>query len=173
MEKKETIKSVTFILSGSLLQMFNGIGNGWISTLTAIFGLILFFMGLNKLKKGIDEKGHAAVKMLIIAAIIGIVGLILDLIPLVGIVASIVFIVAFIIQLIGVIKLKGSESIGESGKSGVTLLLVAMILAIVQSIFGFVPLAGGIVAGILSFVALILVFFGWLKIQDGIIIHNS
>ncbi|MCF8230000.1 MAG: hypothetical protein K9G58_03765 [Bacteroidales bacterium] len=173
MEKKETITSVTFILSGSLLQMFNGIGNGWISTLTAIFGLILFFMGLSKLKKGIDEKGQAAVKMLIIAAILGLIGLVLDLIPLIGIVASIVFIAAFIVQLIGVIKLKSSESIGESGKSGVTLLLIAMILAIIQSIFGFVPLAGGIIAGIISFIALILVFFGWLKIQDGIIINNS
>jgi hypothetical protein len=80
-----------------------------------------------------------------------------------------VFIVAFVIQLIGFIKLKGSESIGENGKSGVTLLIVSMILAILQSIFGLLPFAGAIIAGIISLVALILVFFGWLKIQDGLI----
>lgn len=169
MEKKETIKSVTFILAGALLQMFNGIGGGWISSLTAIFGLILFFIGLSKLKAGIDDKGKGAVKLLIIAAILGIIGLIFDIIPLLGIVAAIIFIVTFIVELIGFIKLRGSASIGESGKGGVTLLIIAMILAIVESIIGLLPLIGGIIGSIIALVALILVFFGWIKIQDGII----
>ena len=48
MNKKEAIKSVTFILVGAILQFFNGIGNGWGATLTALFGIILFFIGLTQ-----------------------------------------------------------------------------------------------------------------------------
>lgn len=169
MEKKETIKSVTFILSGALLQMFNGIGSGWASTVVAIFGMILFLMGLSKLKSGIDDAGKSAVKLLTIAVIISIVGFIFDIIPLLGIVATILLLFAFIIELVGIIKLKKSASIGEAGKGGVTLLIVAMILAIIESITGLLPVIGGIIGSILSIAGLILVFFGWIKIQDGLI----
>lgn len=169
MEKKETIKSVTYVLSGALLQMFNGIGDGWISTLTAIFGMILFFIGLSKLKTGLDTVGQSGVKLLIIAAILSIVGFVFDLIPLMGIFASIVLIAAFVVELIGFLKLKASASIGVVGKSGVSLLIVAMILAILESLFSIVPLVGGIVGSILSLAALILVFFGWCKVQEGLI----
>lgn len=169
MDKKETIKSVTFILSGALLQMFNGIGGGWASSLAAIFGMILFFMGLSKLKAGIDEAGQAGIKLLIVAAILSIIGFVFDIIPLFGIVASIVLIAAFVVQMVGLFKLKASASIGEVGKSGITLLLVAMILAILESIFGLLPLVGGVIGSILAIAALILVFFGWIKIQEGLV----
>lgn len=169
MEKKETIKSVTFILSGALLQIFNGIGGNWAASLTAIFGLILFFMGLKKLQEGVDEAGKGATKMLIISAILGIVGLVFDIIPLLGIIASIIFIVAFVFELIGFLRLKTSDSIGEAGKGGVKLLVIAMILAIVQSVLGILPLVGGIIGTVISLVTIVLVFFGWLKIQEGII----
>lgn len=169
MEKKETIKSVTFIISGALLQMFNGIGGNWAASLIAIFGLVLFFMGLKKLSDGVDEAGKGAIKLLVIAAIIGIVGLVFDIIPLLGIIAPIIFIAAFVFELIGFLKLKSSATIGESGKSGITLLLIAMVLAILESILSFIPVLGAIVGSILSIIALILVFFGWLKIQEGII----
>lgn len=169
MEKKETIKSVTFVIAGALLQMFNGIGGGWASSLTAIFGLVLFFIGLKKLKDGMDEAGKGAIKFLIIATILGVIGLLFDLIPLMGLISSLLFIAAFIVELIGFIKLKASASIGEVGKGGITLLLVAMVLAIVQSIFGLLPLVGGMIGSVFSIIAIILVFFGWLKIQEGII----
>ena len=71
--------------------------------------------------------------------------------------------------MVGLLKLKASTSIGESGKGGITLLLVAMILAILVSVFGLLPLIGSIVGSILSIVAIILVFFGWIKIQEGLL----
>ena len=169
MDKKEIIRSVTFVLSGALLQMFNGVGGGWASSLAAIFGMVLFFKGLSKLKSGIDEKGQNGVKLLIIAALLSIVGFVFDIIPLLGIIASIILIVAFIVELVGLLKLKNSESIGEPGKTGITFLLIAMILAIIESVFGLLPLIGGVVGPILSIVALILVFFGWIKVQEGLI----
>ncbi|MEZ5000668.1 MAG: hypothetical protein R2727_08515 [Bacteroidales bacterium] len=116
-----------------------------------------------------DEAGKGAIKMLIIAAIIGIVGLVFDIIPLLGIVASIIFIVAFIFELIGFLRLKSSASIGEVGKSGITLLIVAMALSILQSILGIVPFLGAIIGSVISLISIVLVFFGWLKIQEGII----
>ncbi len=169
MEKKETIKSITFILSGALLQMFNGIGGNWAASLAAIFGLVLFFIGLKKLSEGVDAEGQGAIKMLTIAVIIGLVGLVFDIIPLLGIIAPIIFIVAFVFELIGFIKLKSSKSIGESGKSGITLLLIAMGLSILESILGIVPFLGAIIGSVLSLIALILVFYGWIKIQEGLI----
>lgn len=170
MNKKETIKSVTFILSGALLQMFNGIGDGLWSTFTSIFGIILFFIGLSKLKEGLDENGKAGAKLLIISAIIAGIGFIIDLIPLIGgMVASIVLLAAFIVQLIGYLKLKTSDAIGEVGRSGANLLFIAMIVAAFASLVGIVPFLGDIVVSISSFIGLILLFFGWLKVQEGLI----
>ena len=101
MEKKETIKSVTFIMVGMLLQIFNGIGGGWSTNFIAIFGLILFLLGLNKLKSGLDSAGQSAVQMLFIGVIIGLVGTFFDLIPLLGWIAIIFYIVSFVFELIG------------------------------------------------------------------------
>lgn len=168
MDKKETIKSVTFILGGSLLQMFNGIGGGWASSLTAIFGMVLFFKGLSALKEGLDEAGQGGVKLLITAAILSIIGFVFDIIPLMGIVASIILLAAFIVELVGFLKLKASASIGEEGKKGISLLLVAMILGIITSILGLIPFIGAIVGSIVSIIALVLVFFGWIKVQEGL-----
>jgi hypothetical protein len=167
--KKETIQSITFILAGSLLQMFNGVGSSWAGTLAAIFGIIIFFMGLKKLKDGLDEIGQAAVGLLYISIIIGIVGLFIDLIPGFGLFASIIFVVAFVFELLGFLKLKNSATIGEMGKSGVTFLLIAMGLAILSNLIGIIPFLGAVVGNVFSLAALIFVFFGWLRVQDGLI----
>ena len=122
------------------------------------------------LKNSLDENGQGAVKLLIIGSIIGIVGLVIDFIPLIGFVSSIIYIVAFVIELVGILKLKKSDSFGEIGKSGVTFLLIAMILAILQSFFGLLPIPFiGILTSILSIAALVLVLFGWMKVQEGLV----
>ena len=170
MEKKETIKSVTFIIVGSLLQLYNGVSGGWASTIVAIFGFVLFLMGLNMLKSSLDENGQGAVKLLVIASILGIIGLVIDFIPLIGFVSSIIYIVAFVIELVGFLKLKKSDSIGEIGKAGVTFLLIAMILAIVQIFLGLLPIPFmGILTLIIAIAALVLVLFGWIKVQEGLV----
>ncbi len=169
MENKETIKSVTFIIAGALLQIFNGVGGGWAAPVVSIFGLILFFIGLKKLKDGLDPAGQRAVSMLIIAAIVGFVGLIIDLIPLVGWLAIIILMLAFIIELVGFLRLKASETIGDKGKSGAGLLVISMVLVVIAALFWFIPVVGGIISSILSLAALFLVFYGWQRIQSGII----
>ena len=84
------------------------------------------------------------------------------------IVASIILLAAFIVELVGFLKLKASASIGEEGKKGISLLLVAMILGIITSILGLIPFIGAIVGSIVSIIALALVFFGWIKVQEGL-----
>ena len=173
MEKKESMKAITFALAGTMLQMFNGISGGWAAGLTAIFGLVLLFIGITRLKEGLDDKGKSAVKLLIVAAIICLLGFIFDIIPLMGLIAAIILIVGFIIEMIAFIMLRGSASIGSSGQGGAMLLMIAMILAVLENIFSFIPALGGIIGSIFSIAAIILVFFGWLKIQEGIIMEDS
>ncbi|MCX6243111.1 MAG: hypothetical protein NTU98_00250 [Bacteroidetes bacterium] len=168
MEKNETIKSVMFLLAGALLQLSTGFGNTWEITLMALFGIILFIVGLMKLKKGIDAKGQSAATILLVGMIIGLVGALLFMIPLVGIVGRVFFIIAFVLELIGYLLLGGSQTIGASGKSGTLLLLGAMVIGVIVSILGWVPIIGEIIGALLSLVAIILIFFGWLKIMDGL-----
>ena len=169
MEKK-AITSVTLILAGNMLTTYNNIGSGWTATVTAIIGFILFFIGLGQMKSYMDEKGKSGVSLLINAAILGIIALVLHLIPFVGgIFAGILYLIAFIIQLAGLLKLKNSETIGTAGASGVSNILIAMVLMIIGSILGMLPFAGGMINSVISLIALLLILFGWLKIQEGII----
>ncbi len=169
MDSKQTIKSVTFIIAGSLLGTFNSIGGGWASSATAIIGYAFLFQGLKLLKDALDEQGQAGVKMLTIGAIIGVVGFVIDLIPLIGFVARIVLLVAFIFELIGYLRLKKSETIGEIGQKGVQLILIYMILVIAAVAIGFIPLAGTIVSSVLSIAGLVLLLLGWTKVQEGLV----
>jgi hypothetical protein len=172
MEKKETIKSVMFMLSGALLQLSTGFGNTWEITLMALFGIVLFIAGVSKLKKGLDAKGKSAATLLLVGSIIGLVGALLFMIPLVGIVGRVFFIIAFILELVGYVMLGSSKSIGAAGKSGTVLLLVAMLIGVIVSVLGWVPVIGEIIGALLGLVAIILIFFGWLKIMDGLMDTN-
>jgi hypothetical protein len=142
MNKKEVIKSVTYILVGDLLQFYNGIGGGWEATLTSLFGIIIFFVGLSHLKSNLDESGNRGIKLLINSAFLSIIGLIIDLIPLAGIVASLTLIAAFIFQILAYLRLKESKCIGIVGINGINLLLIAVILAAVANSIGIFPLTG-------------------------------
>jgi uncharacterized membrane protein len=166
---KNAIKPITLILVGNMLTVFNSIGNGWAPSVVAIFGFILFFIGLGQLKDEMDDTGKGAIKLLITAAIIGIVGLVISFIPLVGIVAGIIYLAAYIIELIAFIKLKKSTTLGETGKKGVNLLFIAIIVTLVGGVFGLLPLVGGIITKIISLAAFVLILFGWLKVQEDFI----
>ncbi len=169
MEKSKTIKSVSFVIAGALLQVFYGVGSGWGTSIISIFGLIIFLIGLKQLKDGLDGNGAGAVSLLIIAAIIGIIASVLGMIPIIGLVAIILFIVAFVIELLGFLKLKTSETIGATGKAGAGLLVISMILSLLAGILGIIPVVGSIIATILAIVSLYFMFTGWVKVQNGLI----
>src|ERR1035437_1155359 len=113
MKNTKSITSVTFILVGNMLLTYNSIGDGWTASLTTIFGYILFFVGLSRLKSALDETGQNGVSKLIWAAILGIIATLFSYIPLVGgIPAGILNLIAFILQLVGLFKLKNSRTLG-------------------------------------------------------------
>lgn len=168
--KSKSITSVTFLLIGNMLLIYGSIGTSWTASLTAIFGVVLFFIGLSRLKLFLDDKGQNGVSKLIWSAILIIIATALSYIPLVGsIPAGIVNIIAFIILIVGLFNLKNSETLGETGEKGVNYLLVAMVLMIIVSVIGIVPLIGRLIKPVISFIAFILIPFGWLKIQEAII----
>jgi hypothetical protein len=166
---KLTLQSITYIITGELLQLVGVVGDTWIATITALFGIGLFFSGLSKLKQGLDAAGQSGVGWLIIASIAAFVGGLIDLIPLMGVFSSLLFVLSFIFHIMGFSKLSKSTSIGSVGKSGIKLLYTAMVLAIIGALFGIIPFAGPIMGGIAGFGALVSALFGWLRIQEGII----
>jgi hypothetical protein len=183
-EEASPVKAVTMILIGTLLQLCNTVGGGWASALASFFGLYLLLIGFKQLGTYVDEKGKAAVKLLIIAVFIGIGAAVLGLIAsIVGLssgsfgteaigtldyIVAIAFVAAYVVQLLGYLKLRESETIGEIGKSGAMLLLISMIVAAVGSLLAIVPF-GGIVTPLFAIAGLILIFFGWVKVQEAFI----
>ncbi|MDP2423197.1 MAG: hypothetical protein U1C46_07775 [Bacteroidales bacterium] len=168
--KSTSITSVTYILIGNMLTTYSSIGEGWTATITAIFGLILFFIGLNRLKSFLDDIGQDGVSKLVLAAIIGVIATFLSFIPLAGgIVAKLLILIAFILQVIGLLKLKKSETFGETGAAGISYLLIALMLMVLASFLGILPFVGGTIKSVISLIAFMLIPFGWLKVQEAII----
>ncbi len=189
--------SVSYILAGMLIQVGATAMSGWGAAIASLFGFIVFFTGLNKLKNTMDAKGQEAVQMLILAVFIGLGASVLDFIASLTVtrdiytlgagmmagsfapsiferVVSFIFIAAFVLQLIGYVKIKDSELIDATGRTGSTLLIIAAALAIVASIFsGMFIIGGGFVAGIFGIGSLFLVLFGWLGIQKSIATKSS
>ncbi len=172
MQQVSFFKSVTYILSGSLLYQYNSVAAGWTSGLAAIFGFIIFIMGLSMLKSGLSPEDQSGVKLMQIAAVLGGVASLIDLIPLFGFVAGIGFIITFVLILVGMIMLRKASAIGVKGRSGVLQIVIGMAVAIFSAIISIIPFYGGFVASFFALISMILSFTGWLKIQDGIMTEN-
>ncbi len=157
------------VLTGCLLTTFNNVGWGWVSTLVTIVGFIVFIIGLNNFKKELDQPGQSAIRLLFIAAILGLAGAAIAWIPIIGLLSMILLLAAFVIQIIGYVKLKGSETIGKEGASGATLLLVSMIVLVAGGLFGIIPVIGRFAGPLFAIGGLALIVFGWLKVQKGFI----
>ena len=163
------IQSVTLILAGGLLQACGNMADGWAAALVVIGGFVLFYIGLGNLALGLDDVGRKAVNLLRIAAIVGVIGGIIDIIPLMGLFAGIIYIVAFVLELVGFLQLKDSSSLGYEGKSGVSMLVAANVLAVVAALLGVLPMVGGVLASLLYLGVIGLVITGWLQVQRSII----
>lgn len=180
------VHSISYIMAGMLLQLGSTAASGWGVSLAAGLGFVMYLMGLTKLKETLDETGKAAVRLILIAVYIGLAASVIDFIASLSMpeptfsfkgadpgiwerIASLAFIASFVVSLIGFVKLKESPLLGAAGKSGVTLIIISMALAIAASLFsGFVPIGGGFITSIFSIGGLFLVLFGWLNIQEAL-----
>ncbi len=156
------------VLMAILLHLYDSIGDSITTGIAALVGLVLFFIGLGKLKSGLDEKGAQGVSRLKIAVILSIIAVIFGWIPLLGsIVAGILLIIAFIVEFLGYTAMTQSATLGTEGQAGAGKLRISMIILLAGSIIGFFPLTGMIV-GLISLVALWFVFKGWSMILQAL-----
>lgn len=156
------------IMIAILFHVYDIIGDSIMTGITALFGLCLYLVGLNKLKKAIDLKGLQGVVRLKVAVILSVVAVILGWIPVVGsIVAGILLIMAFFFEMMGYGSLRHSASLGAVGRIGAGKLRMSMIVLLLGAFLDFFPLIN-MVVGLLSIVALWLVFQGWKMIIIGI-----
>jgi hypothetical protein len=168
MRNNQAIQSITYILSGALLSMSASVGNTYAGSLAAILGFIIFLTGLGRLKPNLDSVGQAGVSLLSIAAIIGAASSLFDMIPIMGMLSGIGFLVAFGLELFGLLRLRASSVISETGKGGVLMLIFSMGLAIVAALASLAPFIGGFIASFFALGAIVLIFLGWTKVQVGI-----
>ncbi|MBN2038604.1 MAG: hypothetical protein JW864_01085 [Spirochaetes bacterium] len=179
-DKKAAAAAVQMIIIGVILQscspiigvllgLFMGFGAIVVAMLISLAGFILFFLGIKDFRVGFDdENGVKGSQNLFIAAIIGIVAAILGIIPVISILGAIAGLVAFIFMILGYLKLKTSTGYGDDGREGANLLFIGAIVSIIGAIIGFIPIAGTIIAAIISLVCLVLYFMGWTKIKNAL-----
>lgn len=157
-----------FVLLAVVLHVFNGINDTMMTKIAALIGLVIYLIGLGKMKSALDHPGMQGAGKLRIAVIIGLVAIPFGWIPLIGsIICGILGIIAFIIEFMGYGLLKHSESIGTVGKSGANQLRISMIILLIATAIGLIPLIGSKIEAFISLAALWLVFQGWSKIVLG------
>lgn len=161
------------ILIAILLHVYDSIGDSTMTGVMALIGLILYFIGLGKLKESIDMQGAKGVSRLKIAVILGIIAVIFGWIPLLGsIVAGILLMIAFIVEFLGYGSMKQSASLGVEGQTGAGKLRISMIILLIGSVVDLFPFTGTFV-GLISLIALWFVFQGWSMVLWGVEEQNE
>ncbi len=156
------------VLLAILLHVYDSIGDNVLTGVAALLGLIVYFIGLGKLKENLDENGVKGISRLKVAVILGIVAVIFGWIPLLGgIIAGILLIISFIFEFMGYGAMKQSATLGTEGQKGAVYLRNSMIVLLVGAFINLFPLTG-IVVGFISLVALWFVFRGWNLVLFGL-----
>ena len=156
------------VMIAILFHVYDVVGDSIMTGIVALFGLCLYLVGLNKLKRVIDIKGAQGVIRLKIAVILSIVAVILGWIPILGsIVSGILLVMAFFFEFMGYGSLRYSASLGAVGRIGAGKLRMGMMVLLLGVFLDFFPLTD-MVVGLLSIVALWFVFQGWKMIIIGI-----
>lgn len=156
------------ILLACLLNCYHSVDSKISTSIAALIGLIIYLVGLGKLKKSLDTPGIKGASRLKIAVWLGIVGVIIGLIPLLGtIIAGILGIIAFIFEFLGYTSLMKSEPLHELGQNGAKTLRWSMIIMVIANIINFFPLTG-LIVGIITLIALFFIYKGWTNILFGL-----
>lgn len=174
--KQESTQGAYLILLATLVHLYyNNVENKLTMAVAALIALFIFIRALGTFGLSMDEEGSKGVSKLKVAAWIGIIAsaimLLLGWIPLlgfaIGIIISIVNMVAFIIEFMGYGCLKRSATVGKEGQEGAGKLRMSMIIGIVASVLGIIPVVG--VAGkIVALIGFWFVYQGWKKIILGL-----
>jgi len=168
------IAGFLYSLFGSLASAAGLFGSGgflsvlkWICFVGLIGGYVLYLKGLGDFGNILGEADAAAVGKIRLGVILGIVAVVVGIIPVAGwIIGGILNIIAFIVMIMGFSALKGSATFPVKARSGASNLFMAMILNVVATVLGWIPLIGGVIGGIVGLIAFILIFVGWNNIKN-------
>ena len=137
---------VTFL--GILAAIFSVIPViGWILNIVTgiliIVSYVYFLMGLKDMRASlINLDDAAAVSNIYTGSIIGIVAAVVSAIPFISVAGGVLAIISYVMMLVGFYRMRNSISLPELAKSGAFILFIGMILDIVGSLLGFIPIAG-------------------------------
>jgi len=131
-----------------------------------IIGYFLFLIGLGGLSKVLTSGDSAAVLRVRNAVLIVLIAQVFGFIPLLGWVGTILSIISFFLMILGYSALKSSTTFPSRARSGASKLFTAMILSLIGSILGFIPLVGGLFEMPLDIIAFILTLSGWAAIKN-------
>lgn len=156
------------ILLACLLNCYHAVDPKISTSIASLVGLIMYLVGLGKLKKSLDAEGIMGASRLKIAAWLGIVAAVIGLIPLLGtIIAGIIGIVAFIFEFLGYTSLMKSEPLHQLGRDGAKTLRMSMIIMVIATLIGIFPLTG-LIVGLITLVALWFIYEGWTNVFFGL-----
>ena len=153
------------ILIGLLLSQYKNIDSSTLTSIAAFIGFVIYWIGLGKFKDSLEEKGINCVSKLKTAIILGICASVIGFIPLIGLIpAAILRLIAFVFEFMGYSILRESETLGEKGQKGASMLRTSMIIFMIGTIIGFIPILGTWVKFICSIIGIYFIFSGWTSI---------
>lgn len=148
-----------------------GIGDllEYLFPLLVLLGYYLFYSSLSQLMRLQQSTGdREAVAKVRKAYILMVVAIIVEMIPVLGTLAAlVVMIVAYVKMLSGYKLLKLSATFPEEARRGAGLLFTATVWLLVSYIIGCIPLVGGAIESVISFILFFCVLAGWRRIQRG------
>lgn len=142
--------------------------------LAVIYGVYLYYTGLQQLSLVLDPVGAAAAKnlsygalLMMIAAALNAIGV---FVPFVGsILSGLCLIAAFVLNILGYANLQKSQTFNALGVAGAKQLYMGFILAIIAVCVGWIPLIGWIAAFVLNILYWVYLFVGWGKIRASMV----
>ena len=137
---------------------------GWLDYIALIALLVAFFMAKGNLGITWNSFGGQGAYLILLAVLLHVYHGIDDKV-MVGIAA----LIGLVVYLIGLGKL--GMSMDADGSKGVSILKIAVWIGIVAVIFGWLPLVGGIIAGILGLIAFIIEFLGYSDLRKSDVIQ--
>lgn len=141
--------------------------------LAVLYGIWLYYSGLQQFAPELDEVGTKAVGNLSNAALLMLIAQILTMVgifvPIIGsVIAMILVIIAFVLNIVGYSALRNSASLNSLGQDGAKQLFTGFICAIIAVCVSWIPVLGWIAAIVLNILYWVYLFKGWGKIRQSL-----
>lgn len=156
------------VLLAIVLHIYNMIASTPTTQVAALAGLVLYWIGLGKMKQSLDADGLVGVVKLRVAIVLSLAAIILAMLPMVGgILSGVLLIVSFVLCYLGYSSMRQSVALGAEGRGGAGNLCASMILLFIAAVLAVIPSLNPSFSAFVAIVSLWLVYLGWTRILDG------